>query len=387
VLIYAQRVVEDERGWFGENCEGTEFGDADAILGPPDCGVFGCAASLGDSAGSFITLDMAITSEPCYIQLWQVGVGSEGEQETFSVWVSQDGIEFQSLGVFNQAGSSEVLNVPAGVGTIRYVRLRQEDGIYPPPHSCASWGADFDAVAMALSAEPLSVAFDVKPGSCPNPLNLRSKGVVPAAILGSESLHAGDIDRSSLLLAGAVTPIRISVEDVAMPVSNDEPCECTDEGPDGYDDLTLKFHTWSIRDALGDIEVGDVLELGITGNLLDGTPFQAIDCVVIVGADEIITDHDENASELSLHAVKPNPFRFETHISFTLPEDLHVQVKVFDVVGRHVNTIVDRMVEAGSHSTVWRGQDDKGQIVPPGLYFVRLDAAGEIQRRKIVLAH
>jgi hypothetical protein len=380
-------VIEDERGWFGENCAGTEFGDSEAILGAPDCGLWGCAVSLGDSAGSQITLDMGLTAEPCYLRLWQVGVGPEGEQETFSVWVSADGLDFQCLGTFDQAGGPEVLNISVEVGPIRYVRLRQEDGLSPPPYDCLSFGADFDAVAMALSQEPLGPAFDIKPGSCPNPLNPKSKGVMPAAILGADDLDVTEIDESSLLLLGTVAPIRVSIDDVGAPLEQGEPCECTEDGPDGFADLELKFRTWSVRDALGEFEGGDVFELAITGTLLDGTPFQAVDCIVIVGGDENITELDENPTEISLNSVKPNPFRSETYISFTLPERLQVEVRVFEVAGRYVTTVLDGVVEAGLNSVVWDGRNDEGQTVPPGLYFIRFRAAGKTETRKIAITH
>jgi hypothetical protein len=84
------------------------------------------------------------------------------------------------------------------------------------------------------------MAFDVKPGSCPNPVNIKEKGVFPAAILGSSMLDVRDIDPSTLQLNGAGAKAS-QVEDVAGPYTGDEACGCTEDGPDGYPDLTLKF--------------------------------------------------------------------------------------------------------------------------------------------------
>ena len=123
------------------------------------------------------------------------------------------------------------------------------------------------------------VALDIKPGSCPNPINPKSKGKLPVAILGTADFDVSDIDISSLLLEG-VAPIRSSIDDAARP--KDE-CDCAEEGPDGHDDLTLKFNTQEIAAALGAVSPGDERLLTITGVLLDGTPFEASDCVVIVG--------------------------------------------------------------------------------------------------------
>lgn len=75
----------------------------------------------------------------------------------------------------------------------------------------------------------------------------------------------------------------IYIEDVSTPVMSGDVCECATEGPDGFDDLTLKFKTQEIVQAIGPVQPGDFVVLTITGILLDGTPFEASDCVKIVG--------------------------------------------------------------------------------------------------------
>ncbi len=129
---------------------------------------------------------------------------------------------------------------------------------------------------------PILVDIDIKPSSCPNPLNVRSKGVLPVAVLGSEDLDVTTIDVASIRLAD-VAPIRSELEDVAAPVSDGEECECTTEGPDGYLDLTLKFKTQDIVQALGEVVNGEVLVLTITGELSDETPIEGADCILIKG--------------------------------------------------------------------------------------------------------
>jgi hypothetical protein len=127
----------------------------------------------------------------------------------------------------------------------------------------------------------IEVAVDIKPQSCPNPLNVRSNGVLPVAILGSEDLDVTTINVDTLLLEGVVAPIRSNFEDVAAPVIDGEECECTTEGPDGYLDLTLKFKTQAIVAALGEVVNGEKLALTLTGELSDGTPIEGADCIRI----------------------------------------------------------------------------------------------------------
>ena len=125
-----------------------------------------------------------------------------------------------------------------------------------------------------------SVSVDIKPGSCPNPLNVRSKGVLPVAVLGTEEFDVSETDLSTIQLAG-VSPIRSGLEDVSTPVIEDE-CACTTEGGDGIDDLTLKFNTQEIVEALGEVSDGDVMVLTLTGELLDGTLIEGEDCIRII---------------------------------------------------------------------------------------------------------
>jgi hypothetical protein len=131
----------------------------------------------------------------------------------------------------------------------------------------------------------LPVAIDIKPGSCPNPLNVKSKGVLPVAILGSADFDVFCIDVATIRLEG-VAPIRSTYEDVSTPVPDGaEICECSTEGQDSYVDLTLKFKVQEIVAALGEVNDGDELGLTLTGALVEelgGTPIEGTDCVVIV---------------------------------------------------------------------------------------------------------
>ncbi len=127
----------------------------------------------------------------------------------------------------------------------------------------------------------MPINLDIKPQSCPNPLNVKSKGVLPVAIPGTETVDVNDIDIVSIQLAG-VSPIRSNYEDVATPLVDPDECECSTEGPDGYMDLTLKFETQAIADALGEAYDGEEFILYLTGYLYDGTPIEGSDCVRIL---------------------------------------------------------------------------------------------------------
>jgi hypothetical protein len=153
---------------------------------------------------------------------------------------------------------------------------------------------------QALSADAiadiypgLKVSVDIKPTSCPNPLNVKSSGVLPVAILGTQDFDVGLIDTASIQLNG-IRAIRSSFEDVATPMLGVSDCNCIEEGPDGFIDLTLKFKTQEIVETLGEVEDGDVITLELTGVLFGEIPIEGADCVLIRGRHKPINPADIN---------------------------------------------------------------------------------------------
>ncbi len=138
--------------------------------------------------------------------------------------------------------------------------------------------------------------LDIKPGSCPNPLNPRSRGKLPVALVGSGLFDVSQIDTNSVFLSradgvgGSAAPLMgppgpgISVEDVATPFQG-EPCACHGSEGDGIDDLVLKFSTPDLADVLelNSPKARSTVELVLRGSLLDGRVFQASDCVSLRG--------------------------------------------------------------------------------------------------------
>lgn len=120
--------------------------------------------------------------------------------------------------------------------------------------------------------------LDIKPGSCKNPFNVVSKGVLPVVLLGTADFKVSDIDPESLELQG-VAPIRYVIDDAASYVT-DGSCE-TDNG-DGYDDLVLKFDTQQLVDVIGPISDGELVTLNLTGTSYLGDSLIAEDTITII---------------------------------------------------------------------------------------------------------
>ncbi|MGH7724467.1 MAG: FG-GAP-like repeat-containing protein [Candidatus Eiseniibacteriota bacterium] len=83
-------------------------------------------------------------------------------------------------------------------------------------------------------------------------------------------------------------------------------------------------------------------------------------------------------------AVRPNPFHSQVSLHYVLPRGSRTTLSLFDVRGRRIAVLVERVQEAGAHSVMWNGRDDGGQAVPAGIYSVRLESGGKMVSRKLV---
>jgi len=101
----------------------------------------------------------------------------------------------------------------------------------------------------------------------------------------------------------------------------------------------------------------------------------------IVGPGLTTAVHDEaTPREFALKQNYPNPFNPGTTISFRLPKASYVTLKIFDMLGREVSTVVSGILPAGDHSRRWEGADLGG-----GVYMYRLQAEGQSETRKLIL--
>ena len=83
-----------------------------------------------------------------------------------------------------------------------------------------------------------------------------------------------------------------------------------------------------------------------------------------------------------LSSPTPSPFARRTQVRFGLPRESEVSLKVYDLSGREVRTLISGRRAAGLHTASW----DAGEGVPPGVYFLRLEAEGRsLTRRAVVL--
>ncbi len=143
----------------------------------------------------------------------------------------------------------------------------------------------------------------------------------------------------------------------------------------------------------------------LTGNPLD-SPFSNVsdnndvkaadtDPVLVVTGSGLakeseVEDPEVASNQLSVTSYQlaqnyPNPFNPSTTINFALPEAAEVSLKIYDIAGQMVQTLVDGVVQAGRHQVVWDGTNQYGVLVASGVYFYQLRAGEFKQVRKMSL--
>ena len=213
----------------------------------------------------------------------------------------------------------------------------------------------------------LQVSLDIKPGSSTNPLNVKSNGVLPAAVLGSQDFDVESIDPSTLTLEG-VPPLRWTIEEV--------------EVADGYNDLSLKFDTQELVAALGEVDDGEIVILTLTGILTDGTQIEGNDSILIKkkGSKGKKLGKAAIPDEFSLEQNNPNPFNPTTTISFALPQESRVLLKIYNITGKEVSTLADQSFSAGKHFVEWNARG-----FSTGIYFYTIHAGDFRETKKMLL--
>ena len=106
-----------------------------------------------------------------------------------------------------------------------------------------------------------------------------------------------------------------------------------------------------------------------------------------VGESDVSVDEpaDNFPREFVLYSNYPNPFNPTTTLRYDLPEDSHVSIMIFDLMGREIRTLINKQQSAGIKSIMWDGTNDLGQPLSAGMYLYRISAGDFHSVKKMVL--
>ena len=103
-----------------------------------------------------------------------------------------------------------------------------------------------------------------------------------------------------------------------------------------------------------------------------------IEEIIVMNSNEIIDVHQPYI--FNLGQAYPNPFNPTTNIDFSIPNDLHVTIKIFDLNGRLITTIAEKYYTAGYHTVRWNANQ-----LASGVYFVKMITDDYIGKQKLML--
>jgi len=164
------------------------------------------------------------------------------------------------------------------------------------------------------------------------------------------------------------------------------------QGVTAYQGYSGRVHRFGLFDmgGVGRINAGQglVMRIGYSGyDEINMNSFKVFD----TDGNEVVAKlgYRENEEALpmqyELSQNYPNPFNPTTTIKYALESDQQVELKVFNVLGQTVATLVSGPQEAGFHSVVWNGTDKDGSQVASGVYFYRLKTDAFTDTRKMTL--
>ena len=144
----------------------------------------------------------------------------------------------------------------------------------------------------------------------------------------------------------------------------------------------------------GDNPATDAVEGAVDGSVLifrlwDGKQevpvlFESLSGAPVWSADGVtagrISIGQSIPAQFGLYGAYPNPANGPVRLHFGLEEGAHTTLKVFDLSGREVTTLINKHVQTGSHQVIWNTDP-----IPSGLYLVRLESASRVNTRKVAV--
>ncbi|HEX2867849.1 MAG TPA: fibronectin type III domain-containing protein [Ignavibacteriales bacterium] len=118
----------------------------------------------------------------------------------------------------------------------------------------------------------------------------------------------------------------------------------------------------------------------------DGKPsaFSSIESFVAASVTGVEKNNTMIPAEFEVAQNYPNPFNPSTTIKVSLPAAAFLSVKIYNMLGQEVRTLINARTQAGVHQVIWHGEDNSGSILPSGAYIYRVRAGNNVTSGKMM---
>ncbi|MFH1843251.1 MAG: FlgD immunoglobulin-like domain containing protein [bacterium] len=158
--------------------------------------------------------------------------------------------------------------------------------------------------------------------------------------------------------------------------------QMADFAPDLIPGVTIEVDSWPLPtgESAGRVTMtGNIPQLRVGGQQL------LIDNICVILVDGTLAEVPLRNPKRLLDDPFPNPLNPATTLSFSLPSAMPVRLSIYNVAGERIATLMDERCEAGTHSVVWDGRNTAGRLQASGIYFARIEAAGIVEAKKLML--
>ncbi|HNX03550.1 MAG TPA: T9SS type A sorting domain-containing protein, partial [Candidatus Cloacimonas sp.] len=115
-------------------------------------------------------------------------------------------------------------------------------------------------------------------------------------------------------------------------------------------------------------------------------PNALVNTIPVYGTGQPVANEDPVITAItSLKGCYPNPFNPETTIRFSVKDKTPVELNIYNILGQKVRTLINKPLEAGEHTVVWNGTDNRDHSVASGIYFYRMKAGNYTETKKMIL--
>nr|MBC8175715.1 T9SS type A sorting domain-containing protein [Candidatus Neomarinimicrobiota bacterium] len=203
--------------------------------------------------------------------------------------------------------------------------------------------------------------------------------------IGGNDLESGDevgmFDGDRCVGAGGVSGSVSSSNPLILVASMDDGC-----GNGFREGNFISYKVWDASE--GEeliVKVDTYYDVGTGTPIVDVPVFEGLGTAVLSFATLGVVDGQVIPEDYALHQNYPNPFNPVTIISYDMPRQSHVNIVIYDLLGRHIRTLVNGIENAGHRIVVWDATNDLGQPVGNGVYLCQFRVDGYTGTKRLLL--